>query len=92
VANDDPAELAALRRDRGLEYPVLIDPGSRTIRAYGVLNEAHGSIAHPTTLVIDTEGVVQFVRVDENYTIRPAPEELLEALRSLRDPAPQASR
>jgi peroxiredoxin len=84
VANDDPAKLAALRRDEGIEYPVLVDPGAATIRAYGVLNEARGSIAHPTALVIDKEGILRFVRVDEDHRIRPTPEELLEALRSLR--------
>lgn len=85
VANDDPDRLAALARDKGLEFPVLPDPGAETIRAYGVLNEANGSIAHPTALVIDRQGIVRFVRVDENYRRRPEPEELLDALRGLDD-------
>jgi peroxiredoxin len=88
VANDSPDKLAALRQDQGLEYPVLIDPGAGTIRAYGVLNEGHGSIAHPTALLIDTESVVRFVRVDEDYKIRPLPAELSAALRALRATAP----
>jgi peroxiredoxin len=88
VANDDPDKLAALKRDKGLEFPILPDPGAETIRAYGVLNEKHGSIAHPTALVIDSQGVVRFARVDENYRKRPEPEQLLDALRSLPEAAP----
>ena len=83
VAPDDPEKLAALRQDQGLEFPVLVDPGCEVIRAYGVLNEESGKIPHPTAVVIDKEGVVRFVRVDVDYKVRPAPEELFTALRPL---------
>ena len=73
----------ALRQERGLEFPVLQDPGCEVCRAYGVLNEKSGKIPHPTAVVVDTEGVVRFVRVDVDYKLRPAPEELFEALRAL---------
>ena len=65
----------------GLTYLTLMDPGSTTIKRYGILNEAKGEIPHPTAIVIDKRGVIRFMRVDEDYKKRPANEELLEAIR-----------
>ena len=84
IAPDKAKKLADLRADRGLEFPVLRDEGCEVCRAYGVLNEESGEIPHPTAVVIDEEGVVRFVRVDEDYKVRPSPDELFEALRALR--------
>ena len=84
IAPDKGKKLADLRADHGLEFPVLQDPGCEVCRAYGVFNEKSSkTIPHPTAVVIDTAGVVRFVRVDEDYKVRPAPEELSEALRAL---------
>lgn len=58
----DPAEkLDRMRQDLGLTFVNLMDPGSETIKRYGVLNEADGTIPHPTALVVDKDGVVAFV-------------------------------
>jgi len=83
IAPDDPEKLQALARDQGLELPVLVDADLAAIRAYGVLNEQAGNLPHPTAVVIDKGGVVRYVRVDVDYKVRPAPEELLGALRAL---------
>ena len=49
----------------------LADPKSQLIRDLGILKEDPEDIElgvpHPTTLVLDKEGVVQFVDVRENY-------------------------
>jgi peroxiredoxin len=49
----------------------LADPESQLIRDLGILKENPESIEigvpHPTTLILDKEGVVQFVDVRENY-------------------------
>ncbi len=80
----DPADkLNEMRKDLGLTFANLIDPDSETIKRYGILNEGKGKIPHPTALVIDRQGVVRFVRVDEDYRKRPSNDELLEALRQL---------
>lgn len=83
IANDDPGKLAKLSREKNLEFPILVDTQAATIRSYGILNVAQGGIPHPTALVIDRDGVVRYARIDEDYTVRPTPEELFEALRSL---------
>ncbi len=72
-----------MRKSLGLTFVNLMDPGSVTIKRYGVLNEAKGDIPHPTALVVDKQGVITFVRVDEDYRNRPTNEELLQELRRL---------
>ena len=65
----------------GLEMPFLLDPEAEVIKAYGVYNEENDRVLpHPTALIIDKQGVVRYVRVDENYRVRPSVEELLQAL------------
>jgi peroxiredoxin len=84
ISSTDPVEkLAAYARDKGITYPLLPDAGLLVTRLYGVLNERRGDLAHPTTLVIDREGIVRYKRTDVDYSQRPSPEELLAALRQL---------
>ena len=40
-------------------------------------------VPHPTTVIIDKEGVVRYMRVDTDYKVRPSVAELLEALDQL---------
>jgi peroxiredoxin len=64
--------------------PFLLDPDAMTIKEYGVYNEgSERVIPHPTALIIDKDGIVRFVRVDENYRERPSVDEILEALAGL---------
>jgi len=80
VSSDDPEKLRSFRDAEGLRFPILLDPENSVSIAYGLLNEQNPVVPHPTALVIDTEGVIRYIRVDENYRVRPSPEELLEAL------------
>lgn len=73
-----------MKKDLGLSFPVLVDAEGATARAYGIWNERNGKVPHPTALVIDREGIVRFVRVDEDYKVRPDPSELIEAVKALR--------
>lgn len=49
----------------------LSDPKSQLIRDLGILKENPESIEigvpHPTTLILDKDGIVQFVDIRENY-------------------------
>jgi peroxiredoxin len=62
----------------------LADPKSRLIRELGILKENPEAIEigvpHPTTLVLDRSGTVQFVDVRENYHIWLDPKALTEVL------------
>jgi peroxiredoxin len=65
----------------------LSDPKSQLIRDLGILKEDPESIEigvpHPTTLVLDKAGVVQFVDVRENYHFWLDPAAMTEVLARL---------
>ena len=85
IANDDAEKLRAMSAADALSMPFLLDPEATTIKAYGVYNDgSERVIPHPTALVIDKQGVVRFVRVDEDYKQRPSVDELLGALGEVR--------
>jgi peroxiredoxin len=65
VTYDSPAVLADFSGRRGITFPLLSDPGSRAIKAYGILNttvpatdtRSYG-IAFPGTFLVDRSGRV----------------------------------
>ena len=60
---------------------LLADIGHKVISRYGLLNEKSSrGLPHPTTLVIDREGVVRWRFTEKNYRVRPTNEMILEAL------------
>lgn len=80
VISPDPADkLVSMREKLGLEFPTLMDPDLALTKSFGLLNEKNGEMPHPAAILIDKGGVVQYVRVDEDFRVRPEPAELLEA-------------
>ncbi len=70
---------------RSLDYALLSDPGAAVIGRYGLLNEDAGDrmIPHPTTYVIDREGIVRWKMTEVNYRVRPENDDIREALERL---------
>lgn len=68
-----------------LQIVLLSDPDHAVINRYGLLNEAAAQrgrfLPHPTTYVIDRQGVVCWKFTEVDYKIRPTNEMILEALR-----------
>jgi peroxiredoxin len=72
-------------------FRMLRDGGHAVIDRYGIYNpESSDSrpIPHPTTLVIDREGLVRWRVTETNYQLRPEPEQIIEALRFARGEGP----
>ena len=71
----------------GLTFPLLSDPGSKTIEAYGILNEegrGKGSgLPHPAIFVVDAEGTIQAKLMEESYRDRPSNEVVQAAIDGL---------
>lgn len=42
-----------------------------------------GTLPIPARYIVDREGIVRYARVDPDYTVRPEPEDTVEALRAL---------
>lgn len=96
ISYDDPAALADFASAHGIEYPLLADPESEVIRAFGILNtlipeeqaEFHG-IPFPGAYVTDGAGIVTSKFFENNQIFRPGPEQLLRAALGDRfDPGP----
>lgn len=67
------------------EFIFLSDPGHRVIDRYGLLNlDDPRGIPHPTTYVLDRQGVVRWKFTEVNYKIRPSNAMILEALEAIR--------
>jgi peroxiredoxin len=72
--------------DATLDYTLLSDPDHRVIDRYGVFNAEAApdrEIPHPTTLVVDREGIVRWKMTEVDYRVRPTNEDILRELRAL---------
>ncbi|QXJ21709.1 thioredoxin-dependent thiol peroxidase [Actinomadura graeca] len=64
VSPDAPAKLAKFREKEGLSFPLLSDPGTEVLRAYGAYGEKklYGKVVVGvirSTFIIDPEGKVE---------------------------------
>lgn len=85
LSPDDTERLSDFVRDEGLTFPVLIDSYDEVMSSYGLVNPAKPEVPHPTALIIDKAGVIRYMRVDEDYKVRPRPEDLIDALEEVID-------
>lgn len=76
VSYDSPETLKLFSKSRGITFPLISDPGSAMIRAYGILNQTveKGSrsdgIPHPGTLILDRRGRVTARFFEDAYQER----------------------
>lgn len=92
ITYDTPEKIRTFTTGQKIDIPVLSDPGSRTIRAYGVLkedepkdSETYG-IPYPGTFVVDTSGTVRQRLFLEGYRVRHSVDALIAAARALGPP------
>lgn len=83
VSPDDVKKLRRFQQEEGLDFPVLLDTDNKVSAMYGLINEANPGVPHPTTVIIDKQGVIRYLRVDIDYKVRPSVDELLDALDQL---------
>jgi peroxiredoxin len=65
-----PDDLIAIYRQFGLDVPKHNGDNSWTLPI-------------PTTLIIDTEGIIRHADINADYTMRPEPEETVQALKQI---------
>ncbi len=76
ISYDSPETLKLFSKSRGITFPLISDPGSAMIRAYGILNETveRGSrtdgIPHPGTFIVDRRGRVTARFFEDAYQER----------------------
>ncbi len=72
--------------DASVDFTLLSDPDNAVIDRYGVFNpddSERRAIPHPTTFVIDKQGVVRWKFIEIDYRVRPTNEDILGALADL---------
>jgi peroxiredoxin len=93
ITYDSPAILADFSRRRGITFPLLSDPGSQTIKAYGILNTtvapgtSNYGIPFPGTLLIDRTGTVTSRFFEDAYQERNTVTTIMIALGNAKTPA-----
>ena len=96
LSRDTIEVVAAFAEEKGITYPLLVDPTSATIEDLGLLNttieedqaywgfgfkqERHGGLPYPGTFVLDERGIVVEKHMTRDYKIRPSGALLLEEL------------
>lgn len=71
-----------------VNFPLLSDPGHKTIDAYGVYDPTYAGqqfdgIPHPVVIVLDKNRKVTFVKVEMDYKIRPTNQDIRAELAKL---------
>lgn len=83
VSYDSPAVLKSFADRTSIAFPLLSDAGSKTIRAYGILNEtvpadsAQYGIPHPGTFILNPRGEVISKYFEDDYRERYTASEIL---------------
>jgi peroxiredoxin len=83
ISPEPTSRLADYAEKHGLDIVLLSDPDLQVIRRYGIVNPQQPKVPHPTAIVVDRTGVIRDLRVDEDYTHRPAAKEILAAIDEL---------
>jgi peroxiredoxin len=88
LSYDAPATSAAAGAKLGLTFPLLSDPGSKVIDAFGIRNaEAKGKaagVAHPVVFIVDGKGVIRAKLARDGYKERPESAEIIAAVKGLK--------
>ena len=93
ISYDPVATLKAFAEAQEIEFPLLSDPGSKTIDAYTLRNtqvregSRQDGIPYPATLVVDPDGVVR-VNLPGTTRVRHTTEALVEAVAGIEKKSP----
>jgi len=86
ISYDSVDDLNAFSMKRKIDYPLLSDKGSETIKAFGIFNTEHkeGSFAYgvpyPAVYVVNKDGAIKGVLREDGYKKRPEVSDILEVI------------
>jgi peroxiredoxin len=88
ISYDAPAVLKAFSDSQKITFPLLSDPGSKTIDVYHIRNEsAKGraqGVPNPGTFIVDQAGVIRAKLFLEGYRDRHTTDALIESARAVK--------
>jgi len=87
ISVDLPEESNNLKKKAGYSFTFLSDSNVEVIRRYDLVHAGAGEngndIARPAEFLLDSNGIVRWVNLTENYWVRARPETILNAARLL---------
>lgn len=88
ISYDSADVLQSFARRRGIAFPLLSDPDSRLIEAFGIRNrEAKGTridgVPYPGTFIVDARGRIRAKLFHEGYQKRHTSSEILAVVEGL---------
>ena len=88
VSYDSVGVLKSFAGKANVDFPLLSDPDSRTIEAFGIRNtDVKGSridgVPHPGTFLIDSKGTIRAKLFYDGYKKRHLAKDILEKAKSL---------
>lgn len=88
VSVDSPEQSEELRKNAGLTFEFLSDPNADAIRRYDLLHAKAGpeghDIARPGEFLVDSNGVVRWVNLTEDFRVRARADEFLAQAKQLK--------
>ena len=88
ISYDDTKVLKTFSDRMKIAFPLLSDPGSKTIDAYHIRNEAAKGkaegVPNPGTFILDQEGVIRAKLFLEGYRDRHTTEALIKAAKAVK--------
>jgi peroxiredoxin len=88
ISYDDTKVLKTFSDRMKIAFPLLSDPGSKTIDAYHIRNEAAKGraegVPNPGTFLLDREGIIRAKLFLEGYRERHTTEALIEPAKSIK--------
>jgi peroxiredoxin len=87
ISPDPNARSQTLAEKLRARYRFLADRDLTVTRRYGLVHSRGGpsgeDVPIPTTVVIDRRGIVRWLKVADNYQVRPDPADVARAARGL---------
>jgi peroxiredoxin len=87
ISYDEPTALKKFSDKAKIAFPLLSDPGSKTIEDYHILNKAAKGkaegVPNPGTFIVDKQGVIRAKIFLEGYRDRHTTDALIEAAKAV---------
>ena len=88
ISVDSPEQSLDLQKKAGLNYQILSDPNAEAIRRYDLLHAKAGpdghDIARPGEFLVDSNGIVRWANLTEDFRVRARAEQFLAQARQLK--------
>jgi peroxiredoxin len=88
ISVDSPEESRDLCKKAGFTFPFLSDSNATAIRAYDLLHKGAGvnghDVARPGEFLVDSNGLVRWVNLTEDFRVRVRAEEFIAQAKQLK--------